>query len=154
MHFSHVHTVMNTTQIGEEDAYMSSSGTHSALVTLGKQEEERCWTTIYSDTETILPYSSLFMPPMAASSCLLSLLKWQVMLSSLDAQSYCGCALSRLFVCLFVCVRGLFLWLILGLFLFHRKSKWLLFSTKLSAVDIFNTETMNWGIKCVLFSKK
>lgn len=119
-HFSHV---MNATQTGEEDAYISSSGTHTALVWQGEQEEGICWTNIYSDMETILPYYSLYMSPTSANSCLLSLQKWQVMpfLKAVPFQAL-------FLVCVCVCVWVLFVWLILGLFLFHRESKWLLYS--------------------------
>lgn len=95
-HFSHV---MNATQTGEEDAYISSSGTHTALVWRGEQEEGICWTNIYSDMETILPYYSLYMSPTSANSCLLSLQKWQVMpfLKAVPFQAF-------FLVCVCVCV--------------------------------------------------
>lgn len=85
-----------------------------------------------------LSHYSLYLPSSPANSCLLSLLKWQMMLPSLDAQSY----YSWPFFCFSL------------VFLSEKVNERCILSSKVCWVGIFNTGTINPGIKCIIFSEK
>lgn len=75
--------MVNITQINKKDTSASRSGTHMALMQLGRAA--RSWKNTYPAMETILSHYSLYLPRPPANSCLLSLFKQQMTEASLDA---------------------------------------------------------------------
>lgn len=66
----------------------------------------------------------------------------------------CPFKLSFWFVCVCVCEFCLFDWFWVCFYFTEKANDCFILSTKLSAVDVFNTEIMNPGIKYIIFSKK